>query len=65
MTVYFQVCTSQKGECVRCVATTPQVVTMEPSPVAAAKYSSRGLLQVGVTHTNTRKCTLTITRPLI
>lgn len=42
----------------------PLVVTMEQSPVAAAKYSSRGLLQVGDvnTHKHTQVHTLTITR---
>lgn len=46
MRICFQVCTCLTGECVRCAATMPRVATTEPSPAAAAKYSSKGPLQV-------------------
>ena len=54
MKICFLPCTCQTGGCVRCAVMTPQVVTMEQSPVAAAKFSSREPLQVGGTHTHTQ-----------
>lgn len=59
MGIFFLVCTCQRGECVRCVVTTLQVVTMERSPAAAAKCSSRGPLQVGARRTNNAERTRT------